>query len=100
MDMEFNHSTIKIHIKDNIAREDFMEKGNIFGPLVIYIKGNSMKAVSTAKEYGLLSLEKPMKVAINLIKKVEVVNTDGETVVFSKDNFKVIKSNYNFIQKR
>jgi hypothetical protein len=41
-----------------------------------------------------------MKVAINLIKKVEVVNTDGETVVFSKDNFKVIKSNYNFIQKR
>jgi hypothetical protein len=59
-----------------------------------------MKAVSTAKEYGLLSLEKSMKVAINLIKKVEVVNTDGETVVFSKDNFKVIKSNYNFIQKR
>jgi len=100
MDMEHNRSTIKIHTKDNTAKVDSMEKGGMFGHLATLTKDNFMKDVSTAEGYGHLSLDKSMKEATSMTKKAGVENTDGATVVYSKDSFKVTKSNYHYMQKR
>lgn len=95
--MEQNLSLMEIRIKDNIAKEDFMEKGSTSGSQEIAMMDNFMRVASMEEVFGHHLLVKYMKVDTNSTRKQEVENTNGGMDAFLKASFKEIKSTYLFI---
>ena len=83
----------------NMKKENSMEKGNMFGQMVLLMKEILLTAADMVKEAG--SLPETMEIFISdlmkEIKKVGMGGMFGRMDVFMRDNSKTIWSNLFFI---
>jgi hypothetical protein len=76
-----------------------MVKVNIFGQMDHFIWDTSKKATGKDSESGYLSNSKVKNTldSIQMTRSMELVNTFGRMVVFTKEIFRLIRSKYLFI---
>jgi hypothetical protein len=89
-----SNSLTEIPIRDNIIREDFKEKGFMFGQMKIIMTANSMKVANMEEVFGNLQLGNIMKDTTKMTKRTAVENIFGTMAAFTKDNLKTTPSKY------
>jgi len=94
MDLGLNIILMAIVTKDNMLKEDSMEKEFIYGPLELVSKVNFLKDVKMGKEYGALKLVNNIKDNIFMIKNMDRVDTNGQMDASMKGNLSMTNSNF------
>ena len=99
MDMELKCSSMVIHTKVNIEKENSMVKESIVGLMDLHMKVILTKEFDTAMEAGnQLSITPTfMSAHMQMIKKVDLEGMLGRMDVFIKARFRKMLSKYFFI---
>lgn len=99
MDMELKFSSMETNTEENIVKVNFMEKEDILGPILLFLKGISIKAWDMDMGHG----NQPKLILIFMwdhmrtIKKVDMEDIFGLMDAFMKVIFQKMSSKLFFI---